>query len=68
MNFALFSDGFSSILKNVRRRIYLLACREFFVGYSKAPEQLQSNARPMCHFHVMTRKGHEPATIRIIVA
>ena len=36
---------------------------EFVVGYSKAPEQPQSSARPICHSHVMTRTGREPATI-----
>ena len=39
--------------------------QEFVVGYSKAPEQLQSSARPICHSHAMTRTGREPATIRI---
>ena len=39
--------------------------QEFVVGYSKAPEQPQNSARPMCHSHSMTRTGHEPATIRI---
>ena len=39
--------------------------QEFVVGYSKAPEQPQSSARPICHSHAMTRTGHEPATIRI---
>ena len=38
--------------------------QEFFVGYSKAPEQPQSSARPICHSHTMTRTGREPATIR----
>ena len=38
--------------------------QEFFVGYSKAPEQPQSSARPICHSHAMTRTGREPATIR----
>ena len=33
------------------------------MGYSKAPEQPQSSARPMCHSHAMTRTGREPATI-----
>ena len=37
--------------------------QEFVVGYSKAPEQPQSSARPMCHSHAMTRTGREPATI-----
>ena len=39
--------------------------KEFVVGYSKAPEQPQSSARPICHSHAMTRTGCEPATIRI---
>ena len=29
--------------------------QEFVVGYSKAPEQPQSSARPICHSHTMTR-------------
>ena len=37
--------------------------QEFVVGYSKAPEQPQSSARPICHSHAMTRTGREPATI-----
>ena len=39
--------------------------QEFVVGYSKAPEQPQSSARPMCHSHTMTNMGRDPATIRI---
>ena len=39
--------------------------KEFVVGYSKAPEQPQSSARPMCHSHAMIRTGREPATIHI---
>ena len=39
--------------------------QEFVVGYSKAPEQPQSSARPICHSHAMTRTGREPATLRI---
>ena len=35
------------------------------VGYSKAPEQPQSSARPICHSHALTSTGREPATIRI---
>ena len=34
-----------------------LGPQEFVVGYSKAPEQLQSSARPICHSHAMTRTG-----------
>ena len=39
--------------------------QQFVVGYSKAPEQPQSSARPICHSHTMTRTGREPATVRI---
>ena len=39
--------------------------QEFVAGYSKAPEQPQSSARPTCHSHTMTRTGCEPATICI---
>ena len=35
------------------------------MGYSKAPEQPQSSARPICHSHTMTRTGRKPATVRI---
>ena len=31
--------------------------QKFVVGYSKAPEQPQSSARPICHFHTMTSTG-----------
>ena len=33
------------------------------MGYSKAPEQPQSSAGPICHSQAMTRTGREPATI-----
>ena len=39
--------------------------KEFVVGYSKAPKQPQSSARPICHSHTMMNTGREPATIRI---
>ena len=39
--------------------------QEFVVGYSKAPEQPQSSARPICHSHATTSTGREPATISI---
>ena len=35
------------------------------MGYSKAPEQLQSSARPIGHSIAMTSTGREAATIRI---
>ena len=40
---------------------------KLFVGYSKAPKQPQSSARPsrpICHSHTMTSTGLEPVTIR----
>ena len=42
-----------------------IGAQEFAVGYSKAPEQQQSSARPICHSHAITRTGREPATTRI---
>ena len=42
-----------------------IGLQEFVVGYSKAPEQPQSSARPICHPHAMTSTGREPTTIRI---
>ena len=39
--------------------------QEFVVGYSQAPEQQQSSARPICHSHTMSSSGREPATISI---
>ena len=42
-----------------------IGLQEFVVGYSKAPKQPQSSARPICHSHTMTRMEREPATIRI---
>ena len=40
-----------------------IALHELVVGYSKAPEQLQSSARP--NFHAISNMGREPATIPI---
>ena len=42
-----------------------IGLQEFVVGYSKAPEQPQSSARPICHSHTMTSTGRESATIHI---
>ena len=42
-----------------------IGLHEFVIGYSKAPEQPQSSARPICHSHAMTITGRELATIRI---
>ena len=41
----------------------LIGPQEFDVGYSKALEQPQNSARPICHSHAMTSTGREPATI-----
>ena len=43
----------------------LIITHETFVGYSKAPEQSQSSARPICQSRTMRSTGREPATIRI---
>ena len=42
-----------------------LGPQEFVVGYSKAPEQPQSSARPICRSHAMMRTECKPATICI---
>ena len=42
-----------------------IGSRNFVVGYSKAPEQPQSSARPMCHSHAMTSTRRKPAIMRI---
>ena len=31
--------------------------QEFVMGYSKAPDQPKSSARPICHSHTMTSTG-----------
>ena len=45
--------------------IRFIGLQEFVVRYSKAPEQPQSSARPICHSHTMTSTGREQATTRI---
>ena len=61
-----------SIYKNITRIRYdkedkdkdlSIGPQEFVVGYSKAPKQPQSSARPTCHSHAMTRTGYEPTTM-----
>ena len=37
-----------------------IGLQEFVVGYSKAPEQPQSSARPICHSHAMTKGANQP--------
>ena len=63
----VFSNG--AILLEIRdkekEKDLFIGLQEFVVGYSKAPEQSQSSARPICHSHAMTRTGREPATICI---
>ena len=41
--------------------------QKFVVGYSKAPEEPQSSARPVCHSHTVMSPGREPATTRIAI-
>ena len=43
-----------------------IGLKEFVVGYSKAPKQPQSSARPICQSHAMTRTGSEPTTIALL--
>ena len=50
---------------NVARFIVWLHMK-LFVGYSKAPKQPQSSARPICQSHTMTSMGREPTTICIV--
>ena len=38
--------------------LFIIIYQEFVVGYSKAPKQPQSSARPICHSHAMMRTGH----------
>ena len=49
----------SEIWQQIRRRDkdLFIGPQEFVVGYSKAPEQPQSSARPIWHSHAMTRTG-----------
>ena len=55
---------YDCIIKDKEDKDLFIGPQEFVVGYSKAPEQPQSSARPICHSHAMTRTGREPATIR----
>ena len=52
------------ISKDKENKDSFIGPQEFVVGYSKAPEQPQSSARPICHSHAMTSMGREPASIR----
>ena len=51
--------------KDYKDKDPFIGLQEFVVGYSKAPKQPQSSARPICQSHDMTRTGREPATVRI---
>ena len=55
----------SLLVHKDKNKDLFISPQEFVVGYSKAPEQPQSSARPIYHSHAMTRTGHEPATICI---
>ena len=57
--------SFAFIRIRIKDKDLFIGLEEFVMGYSKAPEQPQSSARPICHSHAMTRTGREPATIRI---
>ena len=54
-----------SLLYKDKDKDLFIGPQEFVVGYSNAPEQPQSSARPICHSHAITSTGREPATIRI---
>ena len=60
----VYPRGQGTLLKD--KEDLFIGPQEFVVGYSKAPEQPQSSARPVCHSHAMTRTGREPATICIV--
>ena len=50
---------------NNNNSLYYLHMKHF-VGYSKAPEQLQSSTRHICQSPNMKSMGCEPATIRTV--
>ena len=52
-------------MRRIGIKALFIGPQEFVVGYYKAPEQLQSSARPICHSHTLTSSGREPATIRV---
>ena len=56
---------FAAIKDKDKDKDLFIGPQEFVVGYSKAPEQPQSSARPICHSHVMANTGREPATVCI---
>ena len=61
--FAVFVLGQETDKDKDKDKDLFIGPQEFVVGYSKAPEQPQSSAGPICHSHAMTRTGREPATI-----
>ena len=64
INKILHSSYYTPYLR-IRDKDSFISPQEFVVGYSKAPEQPQSSARPICHSHTMTSMGREPATMHI---
>ena len=60
-----FLDNFNVCAGKDKDKDSFIGPQEFVVGCSKAPEQPQSSARPICQSHTMTNTGREPATIHI---
>ena len=54
-----YNQPYWSCYKDKEDKDLFIGPQEFVVGYSKAPEQPQSSARPICHSHTMTRMGRE---------
>ena len=61
----LISQFCSCLTICIKDKDLFIGPQEFVVGYSKAPEQPQSSAMPICHSHTMMSTGCEPATICI---
>ena len=49
--FCIFSNLFSLYKDKDKDKDLFIGPQKFVVGYSKAPEQPQSSARPICHSH-----------------
>ena len=47
-------------ISEIGRKDSFIGPQEFVVGYSKAPGQPQSSARPICHCHTMTSTSQPP--------
>ena len=50
-------NGGSKVFFVVFYKDLFIGPQEFVVGYSKAPKQPQSSARPICHSHSMKMMG-----------